>query len=240
MTGAAVSMVIAVLLAAAAASVLVDRAPDRRMRAVIDPGSTPRVTWRPLPDRVGRRRWPGPRQRRRDAADRMRTVHALSALAAELEAGQPPAVALERCAEEPPVWPRALAALRVDADVVDALREDARRRPLLTQLAACWSVASESGSGLAQSVSSLAVSARTAEDTRVALEAELAGPRSTARLLSMLPVVGIGFGTMLGADPLGWLLGSSLGRACLLVAVGLIGAGTLWTGRIASAVDRLM
>lgn len=138
------------------------------------------------------------------------------------------------------MWPHALAALRVDADVAEALRADARQRPALAQLAACWSVASESGSGLAQSVSALAVSARTAEDTRVALEAELAGPRSTARLLSLLPLVGIGFGVMLGADPLGWLLGSALGRVCLLIAVALIGAGTWWTGRIASAVERLM
>lgn len=183
---------------------------------------------------------PGPGRRRRQAAERMRAVHALSALASELEAGQPPHAALRQCADDPPLWPHALAALSVDADVAAALRSDAREHPVLSPLAVCWQVSAESGAGLATSVASVAASARSSEDTRVALEAELAGPRSTARLLSMLPVVGIGFGVMMGANPAAWLLGTALGRLCLVAAAILIGAGMWWTGRISAAVERLL
>ena len=57
--------------------------------------------------------------------------------------------------------------------------------------------------------------ARSSEDVRVDLEGQLAGPRATARMLALLPLVGIGFGMMLGSDPLSWLLGTTPGRLCL-------------------------
>ena len=121
-----------------------------------------------------------------------------------------------------------------------ALRVDARDHPQLLPLAACWAVGSRTGSGLAASVARLASSARTAEDVRVQLEAQLAAPRATARMLGLLPVVGLGFGVLLGADPLGWLLGSPLGLACLIVGVALTLGGTWWTGRIARRVEAML
>lgn len=227
----------AAILVALAVALVMPRAVDQRMRTLAD-GPSVSTRWSTAVERMRRRARPGAGHRRRQAADRMRTVHGLSALAAELEAGQPPALALQRCADEPPLWPRTLAALAVDADVPAALREDGRERAPLVQLAACWQVAAESGAGLAASVSGVASSARTAEDTRVALEAELAGPRSTARLLSALPLVGVGFGMMMGVSPAAWLIGTSIGQGCLTVALGLIGLGTWWTGRIAAGVEK--
>ena len=225
---------------AASAWLVVPPWPETRVRHVVNGVAGRDVRWRSMGELVRQRSWPGPARRRRLATDRMRTVRALTALASELDAGQPPALALAQCADDPPLWPRALAAVKVDADIPEALRADARDRPVLVQLAACWQVSAESGAGLAASVASLAASARTAEDTRVALEAELAGPRSTARLLSLLPMVGIGFGVLLGANPAAWLIGSSVGRLCLASAVLLVAAGTWWTGRIATSVERLM
>lgn len=170
----------------------------------------------------------------------MQVVRALSTLAAELEAGQPPREGLQRAVGDPPVWPRALACLRLDGDVAAALEADAAGRPVLGHLAACWRVAADAGTGLAPAVTRLAESARTAEDARVDLEGQLAGPRATARLLALLPAVGIGFGFLLGSDPLGWLLSESLGRICLAVGVLLTVAGAWWTGRIAVSVERLL
>ena len=86
----------------------------------------------------------------------------------------------------------------------------------------------------------LAATARAAEDVRVDLEGQLAGPRASARLLAGLPFVGIAFGMMLGSDPLAWLLTSLPGRACLLVGLVLTALGTWWTGRIAQRVERLL
>jgi tight adherence protein B len=42
----------------------------------------------------------------------------------------------------------------------------------------------------------------------------------------------------MGADPVSWLLGSAIGLSCLAGGVVLTGAGIIWTGRIASAVER--
>ena len=54
----------------------------------------------------------GPASRRRRARERVRVIQALGALAAELEAGQPPRAALRRAGGEPSVWPVAHAAVR--------------------------------------------------------------------------------------------------------------------------------
>ncbi len=167
-------------------------------------------------------------------------IQALGALAAELEVGQSPRAALGRVGGEPSVWPSAAGAARAGGDVAAALAVDAGRDPVLAHLSACWQVGAESGSGLAASVTRLAATARAAEDVRVDLEGQLAGPRATARLLALLPALGIGFGIMLGSDPLAWLLFTVPGRACLLAGVLLTAAGTWWTGRIARRVERLL
>ena len=182
----------------------------------------------------------GPASRRLRARQRMRAVRALGALAAELEAGQPPHLALERSGGSPCVWPATVAAVHMGGDAVAGLGLDSRGHPVLRQLAACWQVGSESGAGLADAVGRLASGARAAEDVRVDLEGQLAGPRATARMLAMLPVVGVGFGMMLGSDPLAWLLGSTPGRACLVSGIALTALGMWWTGRIALRVERLL
>ena len=180
----------------------------------------------------------GPASRRAITAQRAKAVEALSALAAELRGGQPLGLALVNAAGSPPVWPATLAALRLDGDVTSALRLDARARPVLAGLAACWQVSSASGSGLSTAVDRLAASARVAEDVRVQLEAQLAGPRATARMLATLPLIGLAMGMLMGADPLQWLLGTAPGLLCLLGGALLTVAGMAWTGRIATAVER--
>ena len=231
----------AALLAAIAVLVLLPSTSDGRARRICAPAptGTPRG-WQHGMSRIIGRVGVGPASRRRRAAQRMHVVRALATLAAELEAGQPPREALRRAAGDPPAWPRALASLRFDGDVAAALEADGDDRPVLAHLAACWRVATESGTGLAAAVARLAESARTAEDARVDLEGQLAGPRATARLLALLPVVGIGFGVLLGSDPLGWLLTEPLGRICLGLGVLLTAAGAWWTGRIAASVERLL
>lgn len=232
--------VLAVLLAMAAAWLVV--VPPQRVRLVaVLAGGSVSGSLRTRVQRLGAsavaRVGLGPASRRRRAEGRVRAVQALGALAAELESGQPPQVALVRACGRPPVWPHALSAVRLDGDVAEALERDAHRHEVLRQAAACWRIA-DHGSGLAASMTRVAASARVAEDVRVEMEGQLAGPRATARTLAILPLVGMGFGVMLGSDPIGWLLGSTAGRACLGVAIGLTVLGTWWTGRIASAVER--
>lgn len=201
-------------------------------------------------DRVSQSRWArmrdrlrmgfGPAARRRGARERARTVQALGAFAAELESGQAPTAALLGAGGDPCVWPTAAAAVRLGEDIAGALTLDARLRPALQPLAACWSVSVATGTGFAAAVSRLATSARAAEAVRVDLEGELAGPRATARMLALLPVIGVGFGVMLGSDPLTWLLTTGPGLLCLIVGAGLTALGAAWTARIAASVERLL
>lgn len=185
----------------------------------------------------------GPWARRRRSARRVRLIEAVGGLAAELAAGQPPALALELAAGEPPAWPTALVAIRLHASVPEALRSDASRaepaqQALLSSIAACWEVAEMTGSGLSGAIERLASAARRSEEVRTQLEGELAAPRATSRLLAVLPLIGLAMGAALGIDPLGWLTGSPIGWACLLAAIALIALGMAWTGRIAASVER--
>lgn len=169
-----------------------------------------------------------------------RSIDALSSLEAELQSGQAPSAALIRAAGAPPVWPSALAALRIGGDVVAALRLDARQTPVLIQLAACWEVAAHTGSGLSQSVALLAETARTHDELAAALNAELAGPRATTRVLMLLPAVGVLLGVSLGADPLGWLLGNPIGLMCAAGGLLLTAAGWFWSRQLVRKVESQM
>jgi tight adherence protein B len=179
-----------------------------------------------------------PRWRAGATASETRALEALGALAAELRAGQPPIVALQQAGSD--VWPQACAAARVGGDVTAALRSDAQHAPSLAGLAVCWEMAARSGSGMATMVQRIADAARTTQDTRVQLAAQLAGPRATARMLAALPLVGIVIGHLLGADPIAWLLGSPIGLAVLALAAACTALGWWWIHRIATHVEHLL
>lgn len=75
-----------------------------------------------------------------------------------------------------------------------------------------------------------------AESTRHAgeIEAALAGPRATALILTALPLLGLGLGHLMGADPIATLGSGIIGAALSIVGASLIAAGLLWTSRIIS------
>jgi tight adherence protein B len=59
-------------------------------------------------------------------------------------------------------------------------------------------------------------------------------------MLAVLPALGLGLGLAVGGDPIGWLLGTTLGWGCLAAGLVLIGVGMAWAGRIASRTERLL
>lgn len=177
----------------------------------------------------------------RVARERTRVREATSELVAELVAGQPLRRALLRALDDE-VAPRGRAAARFGGDIPMALQEDSDQpgHRLLASVAACWSVAEGSGAGLAVALDRLVAQEREAEDIRVQLMAHLAAPRATSRMLSILPVIGLAMGFALGVDPIGWLMGSPLGLACLFGGVGLALLGLWWTSRITRRVEALL
>jgi tight adherence protein B len=177
----------------------------------------------------------GSRKRKVANKQRDQTLSAISALASELTAGHSPETSLINVGSH--VWPLAFAASERGSDTTLALTLDARARPELRSLAACWQVGLNSGAGLGASISQLCIALRAQQEVRAHLEAELAGPRATAVTLGFLPVIGIGLGYILGAEPLAWFVSGLFGVGTFLIGVGLTLLGLWWTSRIAGRVE---
>lgn len=188
---------------------------------------------------------------RRAALDKATAAEQLAAAVAritdELRAGSHPAAALAGTDADGPharavLAPAAVAAGLGDG-IVPALRRGGAGRPEVSadveRIATAWSLAERHGIPLADLLG------RAHEDIRwrvrfaATVRAQLAGPRATAAVLTTLPLLGIGLGQLIGADPLGVLRGGPLGQVLLVVGVALLAAGSAWSERIlGSAVPR--
>lgn len=182
------------------------------------------------------------RRSRRRADQRRRRREVLEfcdGLAAELRAGQPVVVALQAACGGMPELAVVATAVRFGGGVADALRGCAGRPGAegLRAVAVAWEVAAGSGAALAGVLDRVAAALRAEEDARSEVEAALAPPRATAKLLAVLPAFGLLLGTSMGARPVDFLLGSGIGAACLAVGVGLVVAGVVWVERIAAAAE---
>ncbi|MFJ9079145.1 type II secretion system F family protein [Streptomyces sp. NPDC102278] len=133
-----------------------------------------------------------------------------------------------------------LAAAAFGGDVVAALREASRQPGAegLAGMAACWRVSVDGGAGLAAGLDRLEGALRAERDRQESLRAQLAGARSTAVVLALLPLVGLVIGTGLGADPLAVLLHTPVGWGCLVAGAVLEALGMLWCRRIVRAGER--
>jgi tight adherence protein B len=111
-------------------------------------------------------------------------------------------------------------------------------REALTALAACWQVA-DGGAGMAAAVGELADGLRAERTQHRELEAELAGVRSSARLLALLPSLGLIIGSGMGLAPVPMLLHTGIGQGCLLLGIGFVLGGVMWMDHIVRAAEGL-
>lgn len=103
---------------------------------------------------------------------------------------------------------------------------------------AALAVAVDAGAPVAAVLSRLAEALRERAAVLRSVDVALAGPKATARLVTALPLVGIGFGIAVGLDPIGALLGSPIGIVALVMGLGLGVAAWLWSRRIVAAAGR--
>jgi tight adherence protein B len=153
-------------------------------------------------------------------------------------AGQPVGAALGRAAEG---WPALAAVVQTHeygGDVPAALRRAAAAPGAdgLALVAAAWQVSHRTGHGLADAVVRVARSLREARATDRVVRSELASARATARLVAVLPAFAWAIGVGSGGHPVGFLLGTPLGLACLAGGLALELAGLVWIERIAARV----
>jgi tight adherence protein B len=168
-------------------------------------------------------------------------------IADELRAGSHPAAALDGVRADGPLAREVLAAAAAAAQLGDgvasALRRTTADRPEvgadLERIAMAWSLAERHGIPLADLLASTHEDIRWRVRFGATVRAQLAGPRATASVLTALPLLGLGLGQLIGADPIGVLRSGVLGQALLVVGIGLAAAGAAWSERILrSAVPR--
>lgn len=137
-----------------------------------------------------------------------------------------------------PVLQAAHQAAVLGLSVPDVLRSAASRqkepaaRTLWQDLAACLEVSEHSGAPLAAVLARYAAQRESQLDSDAARDTALAGPKATVRLLSWLPLFGLGLGYLIGVDPLAVLLGSPAGIAALVAGVLLMIAGKIWSSKL--------
>ncbi|WP_396935710.1 type II secretion system F family protein [Mycolicibacterium sp.] len=179
--------------------------------------------------------------RRKEEADALQA--ALGVLVGELRVGAHPVSAFSTAAAEVsgPVADgmRTVAARgRLGADVAAGLDDIARSSVLPVhwqRLAVCWRLAEHHGLAIATLMRTAQQDIVERERFSARVHAGMAGARATAVVLAGLPVVGIGLGQLIGADPVSFLT-SGGGGWLLVIGVLLSCAGLLWSDRIAAGV----
>ncbi|TDE26673.1 pilus assembly protein TadB [Nonomuraea mesophila] len=169
------------------------------------------------------------------------SIELCQALSAELSAGRTPGEALTRALAsvdfpDPQTLRPVVAAARDGGDVPAALTAAAPPQggDGLRRLAACWEVGVTVGAGLSALVDRVASTLRAAQAHRQDVAAQLAGPRTTARMLAALPALGLLMAAALGMRPLTFLLGTLPGLMCLVTGIALDACGLWWTNRMAT------
>lgn len=124
-----------------------------------------------------------------------------------------------------------------------AAREEGRGAPaalrrVWAELAACLLVSERSGAPLAGVLSRYAYALEAAQDADDARKSALAGPRATVRLLSWLPLGGLGLGYLLGTDPVSILVGTTGGRLAGIIGAVFWSAGYFWSRKLVQRAER--
>lgn len=144
----------------------------------------------------------------------------------------------KRCAEDIRRFTQALAALAswgapAHLACAQLLENSSRMRPhsrdRLYDLQLSLRMSESAGAPLATSLERAAEHAEERIDALLGRQSALAAPRATGRILSWLPLLGLGLGVLMGSDPVGVLTGSILGALTGLFGLGLAFAGRRWT-----------
>ncbi|GAB7067908.1 hypothetical protein H7J06_07795 [Mycobacterium hodleri] len=185
------------------------------------------------------------RARARRAAEAAALQGALGVLVGELRVGAHPVVAFESAAADVGGQVadslRAVAArARLGADVAAGLRSVATQSTVpqyWERLSATWLLAQSQGLAIVALIRAAERDIVERERFASGVTAGMAGARATATILAGLPVLGVGLGHAIGAEPLRFLLSGGAGGWCLLIGVTLASAGLWWSDRI---IDRVL
>ena len=147
----------------------------------------------------------------------------------------------KRCAEDIHRFTQALATVTswgapAHLACAQLLENSTRMRPhsreRLHDLQLSLRMSESAGAPLATSLERAAEHAEERIDALLGRQSALAAPRATGRILSWLPLLGLGLGVLMGSDPVGVLTGSILGALTGMLGLGLAFAGRRWTAAL--------
>lgn len=178
------------------------------------------------------------------AAESAALQGALEVLVGELRVGAHPVAAFGVAGEEVDgvvkASLRAVAArARLGADVAAGLRSAARNSSLpmhWERLAVCWQLAQDHGLAIATLMQTAQRDIVERHRFSVRVDAGMTGARTTAAVLAGLPLLGVGLGELIGAEPVRFLVSGGAGGWLLIIGVTLACAGLLWSDRITAQV----
>lgn len=125
-------------------------------------------------------------------------------------------------------------------DCLDRLASGPRAAPELLALSAAWALCEDVGAPLAQVLHGVADAIRQDAEVEADVESALAAPRSTARLLTLLPLAGLLLGQLIGARPVHVLVHTPVGRICALAGLVLALGGRWWASRLVARTAALL
>lgn len=184
------------------------------------------------------------RVRCRGAAEARALEDALDALVGELRVGAHPVAAFDAAAGEADDAVagslRAVAArARLGADVTAGLQSVAHTSAApghWLRIAVYWQLAETHGLAIATLMGTAQRDIAERQRFAAQVDAGMAGARTTATVLAVLPALGLGLGQLIGADPVRFLVSGGWGGWLLVVGIGLSCAGLLWSDRITAGV----
>ncbi|MGP9538528.1 type II secretion system F family protein [Brachybacterium sp. AOP43-C2-M15] len=112
-----------------------------------------------------------------------------------------------------------------------------RDSEMVSSLGVALAVCERTGAPTAGMLHHLAEALRDLHDAAQARRSAFAGPRSTARILLVLPLAGLGLGVLLGGDPLRLLVSSAAGRLLGIAGLALTALGWWWMHRLLTRAD---
>ena len=184
------------------------------------------------------------RRVRRRTAESAALQGALDVLVGELRVGAHPVAAFSVAATEVDgavaASLRAVAARgRLGADVAAGLRGASRSSSLPAhwdQLALCWQLAQDHGLAIATLMQTAQRDIVERDRFSAKVDAGMTGARTTAAVLAGLPLLGVGLGQLIGAEPVRFLLSGGVGGWLLVIGVTLACCGLLWSDHITARV----
>lgn len=166
----------------------------------------------------------------RDTGDLLRAVRVI---AGELSSGAGPPAALGAAAglggSHAGIFAEAAAAAGRGEEVSTVLLAG---EPAVRNLGHVWRIGESSGAALAVVLERVAADLGAELDQRRAVTVALAGPRSSATVVAGLPMLGLGLGVAMGADPFTFLCQTPAGRLVCAAGIVLDVIGIAWMARI--------